>query len=216
MTKAKVWCSLPLCLLFFGNACADDGRCPGNPFATYSGDIVEIYVCSNGEERLIDRLAQPREGVNLFEVERPDSSKLLIVSSSRNLRADTQSVTVTIYNIDSGEKIFRGYSKFNVSASDMNSDGIIELVLYEDFLEFDSLLLSDVGWPTIVELRDPIFIGTIEDYDSLRSRLLLTSRQTKIAFEQFCTNEEIEEAICIPPPDIKKLELFIAVLLETQ
>jgi len=191
---------------------AEDTHCPGEPFEVYIDSYIELFVCSNGQERIVDRFFEPPLGINAFEVKRPSSSTLVVVNVPGNLAADTKSGTVLVYDANSSEQLLKGYSKISANASDMNSDGIIELVLFENFLAFNSLLLSDVGWPTIIELGDPITIGTIEDYDSLRKRLLHSSIEAKRTFEEACIFDGAHDPLCGAVPDIKALDLFINIL----
>lgn len=191
---------------------AEETHCPGEPFEVRIDSYIELFVCSNGQERMIDRFFEPPMGINAFEVKRPSASTLVVVNLPRTLSSDTKSGTVLVYDANSGEQLLKGYSKTSAHASDMNSDGIIEIILFEDFLAFNSLVLSDFGWPTIIEFGDPITIGTIEDYDSLRERLLHSSIELKRMFEEICIFDGVYSPLCGANPDIKALDLFINIL----
>ena len=127
---------------------AEETHCPGEPFEVRIDSYIELFVCPNGQERMIDRFFEPPYGINVFEVKRPSASTLVVVNLPRSLSSATKSVAVLVYDANSGEQLLKGYSKASAHASDMNSDGIIEIILFEDFLAFNSLLY-DVGWPRV-------------------------------------------------------------------
>jgi hypothetical protein len=191
---------------------AEETHCPGEPFEVRIDNYVELFVCSNGRERMIDRFFEPPYRIVAFEVKRPSASTLVVVNLPRTLSSDTKSGTVLVYDANSGEQLLKGYSKFPASAADMNSDGIIEIVLFEDFLAFNTLVLSDVGWPTIIELGDPITIGTIEDYDSLRERLLQSAIEAKKMLKEVCILDGVYNPLCGAGQDITAVDLFIDIL----
>jgi len=191
---------------------ADETRCPSEPFGVYAGNYYELFACVNGLEKRIDKFLEPPYGVNAFEVERPGTSTVIVVNVVNNLAADSRSVSVTLYDTKSGERLLSGHSKASVVAGDINSDGITELVLYENILAFSSLLLSDIGWPTIIELGDSITIGMIEDYNSLRERLLRSSIDAKSVLEEACIFDGVHDPLCGAADDIKALKLFIDIL----
>jgi len=191
---------------------ADETRCPSEPFGFYADGYYELFACVNGLEKLIDKFLEPPYGVNAFEVERRKASSVIVVNVVGNLGADSQSVSITIYDKESGDQLLSAHSKESVAAGDINADGITELVLYENILAFSSLLLSDIGWPTIVELGDPISIGIIEDYDALRARLLRSSIEAKSVLEEVCIFDGVHNPLCGAAGDIKALKLFIDIL----
>jgi hypothetical protein len=200
-------------MVLFGCQSQTDGsRCDSKPFVQYSRDFVEIFVCIKDEKKRIDKFSAPGEGVYLIEVPRGNRPSLLVANSVSNLAANSRSVTVLIYDMGSGEPIFHGMSKSSVAPNDANSDGVVELILYEDIVDFDSLLLSNIGWPTIVELSDPISIGAFEDYESLRMQLLKTATEAKTKFAAACVFEGERDPLCGAAKDLEKLELFIDVL----
>ncbi len=191
---------------------AEYAPCSEGARIRHNKGFAEVLVCEKSTWRVIDTLGPIGEGVTVSEVIRQRSTRLLVVNEVKDLSADSASVVVRVYDAVSGTELLRAYSKNSATASDINDDGVLELILYEDILDFDSLLLALTGWPTIIELRDPISIGVLSGYPSLRTRLIHESLKVKAMLEAACVVDGIIDPMCGATSDIQRLGLFIDVL----
>ena len=209
---SRVLVALYFGILLGGTSFADKSKCPGEPYYLHSGDYIEIFFCDKDQSKLLEKIERPGAAPTIFEVPITSGSTIIVLNNVMNLVADTKSVKVTLYDTRSGKKVLGGYSKNVAFPSDVNSDGVPEIILFEDIFKFDSLLLSRTGWPTIVELGDPITLGTIDDYENVRSQLLKTSIETRRRLEEACVFDGLRDPMCAAIPDIERLGLFIDLL----
>ena len=201
-----------LCALLPMTSCAQVASCPSEPRTAHFEDRVDIYVCSNNDWKFIHSIDHGEPGVGLETIERSDASSLLLVNDARDLAATPHSIKIMIFDIESGDQIFDAFATTSAETGDRNSDGIVEIVLYENILDFDFRLLAGIGWPTIVELSDPISLNTIDDYDSIRAQLLQSSKEWQQKLEFGCVNDGKIDPRCSLKDDIEKLGLFIDIL----
>jgi len=212
MVRPVLAIPIAILLCFACSSQAEYAPCTEGARIRHNEGFAEVLVCEKSIWKVIDTLGPIGVGATVSEVIRRRSTRLLVVNEVKDLSADSASVVVRVYDAASGTELLRAYSMNSATVNDINSDGVLELILYENVLGFDSLLLAMTGWPTIIELSDPISIGVLSGYPSLRTRLIQESVKVKAMLEAACIDGGMIDPMCGATNDIQRLGLFIDVL----
>ena len=188
-------------------------ECPGAPYVSRTDSHqMELYKCVGVEAVLMDQfptyIFEPQIDVS----DREGAASILVLNRSNNLAGDPTSVDVLVYELDSARLLLRANSSSYAEIYDRNHDGIDEVLLYGQIIQFDSLVLSSIGFPVIVELTVPISIGALPKYESIREDLERLATEWMETLTQACTFDGEFDPICGAATDIKKLRLMIEYL----
>ena len=188
-------------------------ECPGAPYVSRSDSLqMELYKCVGIEAVLMDQfptyIFEPQIDVS----DREGAASILVLNRSNNLAGDPTSVDVFVYELDSAQLLLRANSSSYAEIDDRNHDGIDEVLLYGQIIHFDSLVLSSIGFPVIVELTAPISIGALPNYESIREDLGYLATEWMETLTHACTFGGDLDPICGAAKDIEKLRLMIKYL----
>lgn len=195
---------------FFGCSDTSGAPCSAPSSINRLGDSFNVEVCVDSVRATLVSIPDSGATISILIDNHADLVAVIVL---RDLDGNPKSVESTLYDRSTQNGLFSIRSTNIPTLTDYNGDNVQELIFYGQTVEFQSLALTDIGVPTIVELHPVPKLGHLSDYPDLRLSLIEAAAKHAETLTDACTFDGEFDSNCAAVTDIENLHNLRGLLL---